>query len=723
MTTGERANLVNVAGGRKRIAYSRAGVVLWSGLMLIAGQGIHSTHLAAQSTQAGLGQNTPAAPGRALLDRYCLGCHNARVRAGSLVLDNLDPAQAGEAADVWEKVVRKLRRGAMPPAGRPRPDRAEAMAFVARLESALDNASAVRDLRGPAAVRRLTRAEYGNAIRDVLALEVDVRSLLPPDDQDHGFDNMADALSVSPTLLERYLAAARRVSQLAVGDVRTRPVLQSYPVPGRLIQDEWMGEDLPFGSRGGFAVRHWFPLDGEYLIRIRLRRQVYGYIRGLGRPHTIDVRLDGHPVRAFTIGRHWEPGAAPPMSYSGNTIASPEWEEYTQHADDGFEVRFAARAGMHTVGVSFSRDAAVAEGVLQPRVDMSGFAYSSDEMQDGYPALASIIVGGPYAPAGTGDTPSRKRIFICRPQADRAHEHTRCAKGILSALARRAFRRPIADDDLQELFQFFETGRREGGFESGIRAALERILADPEFLFRIERASAQVDHASQHSGDLALASRLSFFLWSSIPDDELLDLAARGQLNDPVVLERQVRRLLADSRSKRFVDNFLAQWLQVRSIRNVVPDIATFPEFDENLREAMLQETELFLESQVREDRAIAELVGADYSFVNERLAEHYGIPNVYGPEFRRVTFKNGSRGGLLGQGSILTVTSYANRTSPVMRGKWLLDNILGTPPPPPPPNVPSLTDDRQEGRARSRAGAVGAASEESCVCHMPQRD
>jgi hypothetical protein len=670
-------------------------------MALALSYGTQSARVGARSAQDAAPQAAAPPDDRALVTKYCAPCHSARVHAGSLVLDDLDPAHAADAADIWEKVAHKLRAGAMPPAGRPRPDRSDALAFVGRLESSLDAAALARPARGPAAVRRLSRAEYGNAVHDLLAADVDVRTLLPPDDQNHGFENIADALSMSPTLLERYLSAARRVAQLAVGDPETRPVMQSFAVPNSLVQDDWMGEDLPFGSRGGYAVRYWFPLDGEYLVRVRLRREVYGYIRGLGRPHTLDIRLDGARVRTFTVGRRWDKGVAPPASYAGNTIATPEWEDYTQHADEGLEVRFTARAGVHAVSVSFDSDGMIPEGVLGPQVDMTAFSYSSDEMQDGNPAVASLVIGGPFTPAGAGETPSRRRIFICHPETERADDQARCAEKIVSTLARRAFRRSVTGDDVQSLLSFYESGRQDGGFEAGIRAVLERVLADPEFLFRVERPSRTPSQA-QHSDDLALASRLSFFLWSSIPDDELMDVAARGALKDRAVLQRQVRRMLADPRSSRFVENSLAQWLQVRSIRNVVPDTATFPEFDENLRESMLEETKLFLASQLREDRGVIDLVEANYTFVNERLARHYGVPNVYGQEFRRVTFNDGSRGGLLGQGSILTVTSYANRTSPVLRGKWLLENVLGTPPPPPPANVPSLKDDRQDGQVKS---------------------
>ena len=635
---------------------------------------------------------------RALLDRYCVTCHNERLRTAGLALDEMDLAQVGDGAQVWEKVVRKLRTGMMPPAGRPRPDQAVLHAFVSSLETALDRAAAAKPNPGPPAVHRLNRFEYGNAIRDLLGLEVDTRTLLPSDEEGHGFDNMADALSVSPTLFERYIVAARRISQLALGDPAIRPVFETYA--GALDQNERTSDDLPFGSRGGMAIRHYFPLDGEYVIRVRLQRQIYRYIRGLGQPHQLDVRLDGERLKVFTVGRHWEKGQRPPISYAGNTIASPAWEEYAQHADDHLEVRTAVKAGRRIIGISFDRRPALPEGALQPGVNRSTYSYGNDDMQDGNPAVSTVMVGGPFDALGAGETPSRQKILVCRPAGSSAAEEQRCAKTILSTLARRAYRRPVNEEDVQTLLKFYEVGRREGSFETGIQAALERLLADPQFLFRVSRPPVGVTSAAYRVSDLELASRLSFFLWSSIPDDELLDLATLGKLTEPTVLERQVRRMLADARSNALVSSFAGQWLQLRNLRNVAPDTATFPAFDENLRHAMQRETELFFESQLREDRSVVDLLRADYTFLNERLARHYGRPDVYGIQFRRMTVDDDRRHGLLGHASLLTVTSYATRTSPVLRGKWVLDTLLGSPPPPPPPNVSTLPDDgRAEGQ------------------------
>ena len=680
------------------------------GVALAAVVGAAQLHLQAQRLPSVAAPAIPvgASGARALLDKYCVTCHNARTRTAGLTLDTTDVSRVGEGAAIWEHVVRRLRADAMPPAGQPRPDAATSRAFVSWLETELDRAAVAEPNPGRSTIHRLNRAEYVNAIRDLLGIEVDAHALLPADDEHHGFDNIAEVLSVSPTLIERYLAAARHISQLAVGDVGLRPVAQTYPVPGGLNQDGAISDDLPFGSRGGVGIEHHFPVDGEYIVRISLRKQEYGYVRGLGQPHQLDVRLDGARIGSFTVGRQWEPEQLPPMGYAGkydqvyNSNSFPAWEAYALNADKGLEVRTRVKGGRHLVGISFDRRSALPEGVLPLPTDRSAYSHAQDEMQDGNPAVSVVQIIGPYNPSGASELPSRAKLFACRPTGGTAGEE-RCATTILSALARRAYRRPATDEDVQTLLAFYKDGRAEGSFDAGIQAAVERILVDPEFLFRIETDPPAVPPGTAYRiSDLELASRLSFFLWSSIPDDELLDIAVRGQLRDPAVLDQQIRRLLADVRSKRLVENFAGQWLELRKLRNAAPDTATYLAFDENLRDAMWRETQLFLESELRDDHPVVNVLRANYTFANERLARHYGIPNVYGVHFRRVTLPDETRGGLLGHASILTITSYANRTSPVVRGVWLLENFLGTPPSPPPPNVPGLPSAREDSAPRS---------------------
>ena len=654
-----------------------------------------------QQQAAALGPSEPARV-RALLDRYCVTCHNDRLRTAGLTLDALDAGRVGAHAATWEKVVRKLRARAMPPAGRARPDRAAYAAVAAALETALDRAAAAAPNPGGTPPHRLNRAEYANAVRDLLGVDVDGRALLPPDDADLGFDNMADILSMSPALLERYLSAARRISRQALGDPGGAPTTETYVVPKLRFQDRRMSEDLPFGSRGGVAVRHHFPLDAEYDVRIRLRRQLYGYVRGLQRRQQLEVRLDGRRVALFAVGG--APGTPPPQTFTGTVLGDRAWEEYTLHADDALAVRIPVPAGPRVLGVAFVQARSERDGVLQPRATAKTLAIAerwSSPSEAPEAAVEQVSISGPFNAAGPGATPARQRILICRPA--RAAEEEPCAREILSTIARRAFRRPLTSRDVDALAAFYTAGRRAGGFEAGVRRGLERILVDPEFLFRIEREPAEPAAEEVFPiGDLALASRLSFFLWSSIPDDELLDAAAQRRLRDPGALERQVRRMLADPRAQALVDGFAAQWLGLGRLRSVVPAPDLFPEFDDNLREAFDRETRLLVGNQLREDRSVLDLVRADYTFVNERLARHYGVPNVYGSRFRRVTFDGGVRGGLLGQGSILTTTSYPTRTSPVLRGNWVLERILGAPPPPPPPDVPALPDRGAGGRLAS---------------------
>ncbi len=637
---------------------------------------------------------------RAVLDQYCVTCHNQRLKTAGLMLDQAGIDHAGASAEIFEKVLRKLRSGEMPPPGRPRPDAATVAMMTAFLEKSLDDAASARPNPGRVAVHRLNRTEYRNAIRDLTGLQIDTRTLLSADEADQeGFDNVASILSVSPVLLESYLSAARTVSRLAVGDPTMNPAGEVFKIPTALVQDERTSEDLPFGSQGGTSIRYHFPLDGEYRFKVLLRRQLYLYIIGMGEPHQIDIRLDGALIKRFEIGGKAK-GMTNPESFAGNTQGDPEFEEYMHSADENLEARLTVKAGTHAVGVSFVRRFWEPEGVLQPQ--QRGFARTTNELYHGNPAVATVSIAGPYRATGmTDDAASRRKIFVCRPNAALSEEA--CARKVLSTFARRAYRRPVTDPEIQTLLDFYKEGRAGGNFNAGIQRGLERILASASFLFRIERPPVNAAAGSVYRlSDIDLASRLSFFIWSSIPDDELLNTAIAGKLRQPAVLEQQVRRMLADSRSRALVDNFVGQWLQLGKLTGMVPDSDAFPEFDENLREAMRQETEEFAAHQIREDRSVMDLLTADYSYLNERLARFYGIPNVYGNHFRRVTFNDGLRGGLLGQAGILAVTSYPNRTSVVLRGKWLLANILGAPPSPPPTDVPSLKDAGQDGVPRS---------------------
>ena len=598
-----------------------------------------------------------AAEARALLDRYCVTCHNERLRTAGLALDAVDPGQVADASEVWEKVVRKLRTGMMPPAPRPRPDSAAYAGTVAYFETALDRAADVSPDPGRPAVQRLNRTEYVNAVRDLLALQVDGRTLLPADESGYGFDNVGDVLSVSPGLLERYLLAAAKISRQAVGDPTLRPATAIYRTSPLLAQDGRVSEDLPFGTRGGLAVRHHFPLDAEYEIRVALR----GRARA---GHRLELRLDRERVVAFDLGNR-----AP------------------------LAVRIPVTAGARLLGASFVEEigrSLPVDGRPAPP-PITSFAFT---LYPNAPSVERIEVVGPFDGRAPADTPSRQAIFSCYP--DEIAGERPCAERIVASLARRAYRRPVTGADTDPLLAAYEAGRDEGaGFEDGIRWAIEALLVSPKFLFRVERdAPDGTPGGPFRIADLDLASRLSFFLWSSIPDDELVDLATRGELGDPAVLKRQVRRMLADPRSQALVENFAGQWLYLRNLRSAAPDTTRFPEFDDNLRQALRRETELLFETQLREDRSVHDLLRADYTFVNERLARHYGIPNVYGNHFRRVRHGDDRRPGLLGHGSILTVTSYPHRTSPVLRGKWLLENLLGAPPPPPPPDIPELGEE-----------------------------
>ena len=672
----------------------------------------------------------PAAPAsaasvREALDGFCVRCHNDRLRTADLALDTHDLAHVGADAETWERVIVKLRSRTMPPAGSPRPAEATYRAVASWLETEIDTvALASPDPGRGETFHRLNRAEYHAAVRDLLAVDVDVAELLPADDTyEHGFDNNGDVLSISPDLVARYLSAARRISRLAVGIPPIGPTVATYRVHPGLVQDERQDDLLSFGSRGGVAIPHYFPVDGEYTVRVRLHRNFSDYIIGYAAPQELDVRVDGALVERFAVGDADSVGQMAPLSFSGNIAGDPEWEYYMNTGDAHLEVRFPAKAGQRTVGVSFVRRAAELEGVLQPR--NRGYGRFVDERYDEDAAVEQVAIGGPYTVEGPGDTPSRREIFACRPDGTAtAEEEEACAGRILGKLARRAYRRPVEGGDVEALLDFFRTGRRDGSFDDGIQFALERMLVDPEFLFRIERDPADTAPGTPYRlGDLELASRLSFFLWSSIPDDELLEAAAGGRLGDPAELQRQTRRLLADGRSRALVDNFASQWLRLRNLESQERESADYPEFDENLREAFRRETELFVESNIRADRSLLELLSANYTFVNERLARHYGIRGVYGDRFRRVTLDpDHPRGGLLGHGGLLMVTSYPNRTSPVVRGKWLLETLLGAPPPEPPPNVPGLPDRGEGGEPASvRERLERHRASPACAgCHAP---
>jgi mono/diheme cytochrome c family protein len=664
---------------RSRVLVCVAG--LW--LASVTGAGMHAAGPQAQRTGPALQTTAPAADvttadgRRAALDRYCVTCHNSRAKVGDLSLEGLDPARVSERPDVWEQVVRKLRTGTMPPHGMPRPDPVAYDRLASYLETELDRAAPANP--GRPLLRRLNRAEYANSIRDLLDLTVDVRTLLPADDSAFGFDNVGDLLVVSPALLERYLDAADRVSALAVGDPGTAPGAETYFVRGDQSQNQHL-EGLPLGTVGGLAVRHTFPLDGEYQFHATLLRNNLEGIRGLEHTHQIEFSVDGERVFVTPVGGDAEKGQ------EGSITARSD------ATDARLKVRVPVTAGPHVLAATFVRKTGAGTNRLRPFLRSNAGTYDST----GRPHIESFTVTGPFNPTGPGDTPSRRRIFTCRADSER------CATEILSTLARRAYRRPVTQADLARLLTFYREGRKTGTFETGIQLALRRILASPTFVFRIEeeppspapsasQAATVAPGTAYRVTDLELATRLSFFLWSSLPDDTLLDLAVKNQLRRPAVLEAQVVRMLRDPRAGAFVENFAGQWLHLRNLQTIAPNSDEFPDFDNDLRQGFRREAELFFESVLREDRSVLDLMTADYTFVNERLAKHYGLPNVYGSHFRRVTLQDEARRGLLGKGSVLMATSHADRTAPVLRGKWVLENILGTPPPAPPADVPPL--------------------------------
>ena len=667
-------------------------IAVWIALGMLLGLALWSGPQAASAQPATARQSAGAHD--PVLNQYCVTCHNERLKTGGLMLDKADRANVAADAEIWEKVVRKLRAGTMPPQGAPRPDRATYDALISWLESTLDRAAAANPNPGRPLLHRVNRVEYANAIRDLLALEVDAASLLPPDDAGYGgFDNIADVLGVSPLLQERYLVAAQKISAAAVGAPELAiPVDTKYQLPGDRTQTKHI-EGLPLGTRGGVLIHHAFPVDGEYLIAPKLWKTNNWVIRGIMHSNELEITLDGQRVHLAAVGGPHEPFRYPDdaMGLVGDSELSPE--DVNNRIFERLQIRIPVKAGPHAVGVAFVYQSVGQEPqLLQPlesRVDAVDAA--------GMPQVDFVMISGPFHGGRSGDTPSRRRIFACRPTS-RAEEGP-CARRILSRLARRAYRRPPAEADLQALLKFYDRGRGEqGAFETGIQVAIQRMLSDPKFIFRAEHDPAAAPPGAVHRiSALELASRLSFFLWSSIPDDELLGLASSGKLGDPAVLERQVRRMLADTRSRALVDNFAGQWLHVRNLKGTNPDRMEFADFDDNLRQSFQRETEMFFESIMREDRNVLDLMTADYTFVDERLARHYGIPQVYGSQFRRVPVPSDTRRGLLGKGSILAVTSRADRTSPVLRGKWILENIPGSPPPAPPAAVPPFPENNGE--------------------------
>ncbi|HEV3198627.1 MAG TPA: DUF1592 domain-containing protein [Bryobacteraceae bacterium] len=654
--------------------------------------------MAILSAAVAYGQISPkapsAAPQRPLIDRYCAGCHNDQLKSGNMSLARLDPAHPGQNAELAEKVIRKLSAGMMPPAGLPRPNPAATKLFLTSLETGIDQAAALHPNPGRPALHRLNRTEYANSIRDLLAVDVDVTALLPTDDMSHGFDNMADVLTVSPALMEGYIRAAGKISREAVGDTTALPITATYSIP-RVASQMRHVEGTPFGTRGGMAVVHDFPADGEYTFRLGFYYVPEGPLFGQnqGKGQQIEIAVNGVRVALLDIN--------PAMKLSNDGIKTPPL-----HVSAGPQ-RISAAFPMKFDGPM--------EDEFRP-VEQSLVDVSTGNIpgMTSLPHLHELQVTGPHKVSGLSDTPSRRRIFTCRPAA--GGDEVPCAKKIVSAIARQAYRRPVTDADLEGLLSFYQSGRNQGDFESGIRTALQAIISSPEFVFRFERTPAGVAPGRNYRiSDLELASRLSYFLWSGAPDEQLLTLASQGRLKDPLVLERQVRRMLADPRSESLATIFAGEWLHLQNLKDANPDLYLYPNFDKTLALSMRRETELLFASIMRDDRSVLDLLTANYTFVDERLAKHYGIPNVLGNRFRRVALTDPNRFGVLGQGSILTLTSTANRTSPVARGKYVMEVLLGTPPPNPPGNVPALREnsDARTGQVLAKPLSVRERMEE----------
>ncbi|HZM59274.1 MAG TPA: DUF1592 domain-containing protein [Vicinamibacterales bacterium] len=666
----------------------RAWVGILSGILTGILLAAWSSVTAGAAPQGGVRTVAPPSQAGTLREftkQYCITCHNARLKTGGLVLESRDFDHPSADADVWEKVIRKVQVGMMPPGGAPQPDPATRRALVTTLSGALDEAAKANPNPGRPALHRLNRTEYAYAIHDLLDLEVDPATLLPPDDSAYGFDNVADVLGVNATLMEQYVSAAGKVSSLAVGDPDVSPAAEVYTIPQDASQDRHV-EGLPFGTIGGILATQTIQIAGEYELSAKFFRTNLGVLRGLEYEHVLEYAVDGVRVHLTKLGGPDDWAA----NLENNTLIADQIEERAK-------VRVSLTAGPHEITAAWIKKSDAVDPVRTTRP-----VRSSHDTRDplGIPHLSTFTVAGPFKPSGSGDMPSRRRIFTCKP-ATGAEE--RCARQIIATLVRRAYRGQGTDADIERLMGFFRAGRQQRDFERGIQVALQRVLASPKFVFRAEREPDQLAAGRAYVlSDLELASRLSFFLWSSIPDDELLKVAAESRLREPAVLERQVRRMLADPKSERFVTNFAGQWLYLRNLTNHQPNSMMFPDFDDQLRQAFRREAELFFDSIVHEDRNVLDLMTADYTFVNERLARHYDIPNVYGSQFRRVTLTDDARKGLLGKGAILTVTSRATRTSPVVRGKWILDNILNAPPPPPLANVPPLPEPDESGQVLS---------------------
>jgi mono/diheme cytochrome c family protein len=680
----------------------KASRILGAGVCLFAAALAFATPEAPLSAQATPVAQPSASAHQALVAQYCATCHSERLKTGNLVLDPAAVASPAADIEIWEKVTRKLRAGLMPPPGSPRPAPAALDALTNWLEGELDRAAARSPNPGRPMLHRLNRSEYANAIRDLLLVEVDPALLLPPDDSAFGFDNVSDVLGVSPSLQERYLTAASTISAVAVGDTRMRPGGETYRIAQDLSQDQHI-DGLPLGTLGGTRVRHVFPVDGEYDIQTKLYRTNLNIVRGLQYPRDVEIAIDGRTVHRATIG--------------GTADLASLFEKPTDTGDDverRLRTRIKVAAGAHDVTVAFVGNVAVKDAVrLQP------FLRSSSDNFDwaGHPHIQTVTITGPFGATSPGDTPSRRAVFSCTPKT--RSDEAACAGRILSRLARRAYRRPVTDADLRPLLVFYEQGRAEGSFERGIQRGLERILASPFFIFRVEQDPVALAPGAAHRlNDFELASRLSFFLWSSLPDETLLARAERGGLQQAATLDAQVGRMLADPKSGALVANFAGQWLQLRNVRAVQPNSNLFPDFDDNLRRSMRRETELLFESIIREDRSVLDLLRADYTHLDERLARHYGVPNIYGSQFRRVPVPDDARRGLLGHASILSVTSHAERTSPVLRGKWVLENLLGLIVPPPPEDIPPLVASQDEPKTLRAQMELHRANPVCASCH-----
>ena len=630
---------------------------------------------------------------RNTLNQYCVTCHNETLKTANLMLDKVDLSNVTENPQIWERVITKLSLGQMPPVGMPRPDESFYESFPSYLANSLDKLAETSPNPGKmVSAHRLNRTEYTNAIRDLLGVEIDGASLLPPDNSG-GFDNLGDLLSVSEVLMESYMSAAREISRMAVGDPTIQADTLTYTIDPKLLQNDRMSEDLPFGSRGGLAVRHHFPLDGEYVLNARLLRTGDGFIIGINEPRRLDVRVDGERVKLLTIGGE---NVGLGLANGGADKVPPDFAQaqYERTADSKLEIRFPMNAGTRTVQVAFLDETFAWEGDIPPQTFENWYkAKVGRDYERAWrdPWVSNVMITGPLNVEGPGKTVSREKIFVCSPS--KKVEEEPCASKILTNLVRLAHRRPVAEGAIDSLLSLYRQGRSETGtFDGGIQMALEGLLVSTEFLFRIERDPADIEKDNVYPiSDLDLAARLSFFLWSSIPDDELLTVAEQGRLREPAVLEQQVKRMLKDDRSRTLVSDFADQWLLLRNLPRLSKNQDIFPDFDETLRQNLYTEIQLFLGSVFREDRSILDLFQADYTYLNERLARHYGINNVYGNRFRRVILDDENQRGLLARGSILAITTYPNRNSTVLRGKWVLENILASPPPPPPEAVPAL--------------------------------